>query len=136
MAASAAATVGGRKRAGRSVAKDARPTERRGTASSGHIVKLLVGQSHGFIRLADKRDIYFHRCHLEEGTPFNDFAAGDAVTVELLEDDVSAARAAGQTAAVTLNPVSLRRPALLRSGQAGHVGFVELTDGHSVRSGR
>ena len=103
MAASAAATVGGRNRAGRSVAEDARPAERRGTASTGHVVKLLVGQSHGFIRLAVKPDIYFHRSHLEEGTPFNDFAAVDAVTFELLEDAVSGARAADQTAPVTLN---------------------------------
>jgi len=69
------------------------PPERRGAAATGRIVKLLIGQSHGFIRLADGRDIYFHRSDLQEGTSFNDFAVGDAVTFELLEDAVSGARA-------------------------------------------
>ena len=71
----------------------ARPTERRGAASAGRIVKLLIGQSHGFIRLADSREIYFHRSDLEEGVSFNDFTIGDAVVFELLEDAVSGARA-------------------------------------------
>jgi hypothetical protein len=61
--------------------------------STGRIVKLLIGQSHGFIRLADTREIYFHRSDLEEGTAFNDFTIGDAVIFELLEDAVSGARA-------------------------------------------
>jgi hypothetical protein len=61
--------------------------------STGRIVKLLIGQSHGFIRLADAREIYFHRSDLEDGTAFNDFIIGDAVTFELLEDVVSGARA-------------------------------------------
>jgi cold shock CspA family protein len=90
----AVAIVGGRNRAGRSVAeRPLRPVERRGAASTGRIVKLLVGQSHGFIRLADNRDIYFHRSDLEEGVSFNDFAIGDVVIFELLEDAVSGARA-------------------------------------------
>jgi cold shock CspA family protein len=67
--------------------------ERRGVVSTGRIVKLLVGQSHGFIRLADARDVYFHRSDLEDGTAFNDFIIGDVVTFELLEDAVSGARA-------------------------------------------
>jgi hypothetical protein len=70
-----------------------RPAEQRGAASTGRIVKLLIGQSHGFIRLADSREIYFHRSDLEESTAFNDFAVGDAVIFELLEDAVSGARA-------------------------------------------
>ena len=73
----------------------ARPVEQRGAVSTGCIVKLLVGQSHGFIRLADSREIYFHRSDLQEGTSFNDFAIGDAVIFELLEDAVSGARALG-----------------------------------------
>ena len=60
--------------------------------SSGRIVNLQVGQSHGFIRVADRREIYFHRSDLDEGTSFNDFTIGDAVTFELLEDAVSGAR--------------------------------------------
>jgi hypothetical protein len=71
----------------------ARPAERRGAVSAGRIVKLLIGQSHGFIRLADSREIYFHRSDLEEGVSFNDFTIGDAVIFELLEDAVSGARA-------------------------------------------
>ena len=59
----------------------------------GRIVKLLVGQSHGFIRTTDGREIFFHRSDVREGTSFNDFGVGDAVTFELLEDAVSGARA-------------------------------------------
>jgi len=70
-----------------------RPPERRGVASTGAIVELRTGQGHGFIRLADGRDIYFHRSDLEDGTSFNDFAVGQPVTFELLEDRVSGARA-------------------------------------------
>jgi cold shock CspA family protein len=83
----------GRKATRGGTAGSARPAERRGAASSGRIVKLLIGQSHGFIRLADGREIYFHRSDLEEGTSFNDFAIGDPVNFELLEDEVSGARA-------------------------------------------
>jgi cold shock CspA family protein len=53
----------------------------------------MVGQGHGFIRLSDNRDVFFHRSDLLEGTSFNDFAVGDTVTFELLEDAVSGARA-------------------------------------------
>jgi cold shock CspA family protein len=56
-------------------------------------VKLLIGQGHGFIRLVDTREIYFHRSDLQESTAFNDFAIGDTVIFELLEDAVSGARA-------------------------------------------
>ena len=69
------------------------PAERRGVATTGRIVKLLIGQSHGFIRLADNREVYFHRSDLEDGTQFNDFTIGDGVSFELLEDPVSGARA-------------------------------------------
>jgi cold shock CspA family protein len=70
-----------------------RPAERRGIVTNGRIVKLFVGQGHGFIRLTDKRDVFFHRNDVREGTSINDFAIGDAVTFELLEDAVSGARA-------------------------------------------
>jgi cold shock CspA family protein len=71
----------------------ARPAERRGAVSTGRIAKLLIGQSHGFIRVANGREIYFHRSDLEDGISFNDFALGDVVSFELLEDAVSGARA-------------------------------------------
>jgi cold shock CspA family protein len=62
-------------------------------ASSGRIVGLRTGLGYGFIRAAGGREIYFHRSDLEDGTSFNDFAVGQAVTFELLEDRVSGPRA-------------------------------------------
>jgi cold shock CspA family protein len=56
-------------------------------------VTLLTGQGHGYIRLADDRQIFFHRSDVREGTSFNDFAVGDSVRFDLLEDDVSGPRA-------------------------------------------
>jgi cold shock CspA family protein len=81
------------------VAKPAlsRPQERRGVSTTGRIAKLLVGQGHGFIRLSDDREVFFHRSDVREGTSFNDFAVNDSVTFELLEDAVSGARALGVT---------------------------------------
>jgi len=54
---------------------------------------LLVGQGHGFIRLANHREVFFHRSDVREGTSFNDFAVGDAVQFELFDDAVSGPRA-------------------------------------------
>jgi cold shock CspA family protein len=70
-----------------------RPAERRGTPSSGRIVTLFIGQGHGFIRPTNDRKVFFHRSDLREGTSFNDFAVGDTVRFELLEDEVSGPRA-------------------------------------------
>ncbi|HEX7796749.1 MAG TPA: cold shock domain-containing protein [Vicinamibacterales bacterium] len=69
------------------------PAKRRGPLCTGRIAKLLIGQNHGFIRVADSPDVFFHRSDLDDGTRFNDFAVGDVVTFELLEDAVSGARA-------------------------------------------
>ena len=66
---------------------------RTGTPATGTIVRLLVGQGHGYIRLADRRDIYFHRGDLAEGAPFNEFAVGDKLSFEVLEDRFSGPRA-------------------------------------------
>lgn len=68
------------------------PFSPRGKAATGRIAKILVGQAHGFIRLRDNREVFFHRGDLAEGTAFNDLQIGDAVTFELLEDAVSGAR--------------------------------------------
>jgi hypothetical protein len=65
----------------------------RGKPATGRITKLFVGQAHGFFRLRDDREIFFHRGNLREGTAFNDLHIGDAVTFEFLEDPVSGARA-------------------------------------------
>src|SRR5262245_7579493 len=67
--------------------------ERRGVPSTGRIVTLFIGQGHGFIRLANDREVFFHRSDVREGTSFNEFEAGDTVRFELLEDDVSGPRA-------------------------------------------
>jgi hypothetical protein len=70
----------------------ARP-QRIATPATGTIAKLMVGQGHGYIRLADRRDVYFHRGDLAEGTPFNEFTVGDTLSFELLEDRFSGPRA-------------------------------------------
>jgi len=61
--------------------------------TNGRIVKLLIGHGHGFIRVANDRDIFFHRSDVREGTSFNDFTVGDSVVFELFDDPVSGARA-------------------------------------------
>ena len=50
---------------------------------TGRIANLLVGQCHGFIRLPNAREVYFHRADLQEGTAFNDLRIGEAETFEL-----------------------------------------------------
>jgi hypothetical protein len=80
--------------------KPPRPAEQASVPASGRIVRLLIGQGHGYIRLADDREIYFHRADLLEGTSINDLDVGDDVTFRLLDDSVSGARALS----VTLRP--------------------------------
>ncbi len=82
-----------RKVAPRASRMPARPPDRRGTASAGRIAKLCVGQGHGFIRLTNDREVYFHRADVCEGSSINDFVLGEPVMFELLEDAVSGARA-------------------------------------------
>ena len=69
------------------------PPEQRGIPRTGRIVTLFIGQGHGFIRLANDREVFFHRSDVQEGTSFNDFAVGDTVRFDLLEDNVSGPRA-------------------------------------------
>jgi cold shock CspA family protein len=69
------------------------PSRPRGVVCDGRIVKLFVGQAYGFIRLGDQRDVFFHRADVCDGLSINDFAVGDFVTFELLDDSVSGARA-------------------------------------------
>jgi cold shock CspA family protein len=64
-----------------------------GTVARGRIIKLMIGQGHGFIRLANRREVFFHRSDVREGTSFNELAVGDVVTFELVEDRISGARA-------------------------------------------
>jgi cold shock CspA family protein len=69
------------------------PSQPRGIVSIGRVARLFVGQCYGYIRLANNREIYFHRSDLHEGTSINDLRVGDPVTFELLEDRISGARA-------------------------------------------
>jgi cold shock CspA family protein len=80
-------TAPGRKVAG------SRTFEARGIPGTGRIVTLFFGQGHGFIRMANGRDVFFHRSDVREGASFNELAVGDTVRFELLEDNVSGARA-------------------------------------------
>lgn len=66
-----------------------------GAFSSGRIIKLMIGQGYGFIRMADHRGVFFHRADLRDGIAFNDLVVGHAVTFELINDPISGARARG-----------------------------------------
>jgi cold shock CspA family protein len=83
----------GRNTAPKRTNKTSWPKAPRGKSATGRIARILVGQGHGFIRLRDDREIFFHRGDLREGTAFNDLHIGDTVTFEVLEDSVSGARA-------------------------------------------
>lgn len=69
------------------------PGEQPGPSHSGRIVTLVLGHGHGFIRLADRREVFFHRSDLRDGTGFGDLAIGEILTFELLEDPISGPRA-------------------------------------------
>jgi len=78
--------------------KPERPLPPVGTPAQGRIVRLLVGQGHGFIRRRQRGpDVFFHRADLEQGTAFNTLAVGDTVWFHLIVDAVSGARAVGVT---------------------------------------
>jgi|SRR5437867_11687373 len=78
--------------AARIASMDRRP-DVRGTRATGRVARLMIGQGHGFIRLNNQRDVFFHRADVMEGTAFNALRVGDAVIFELFEDAVSGARA-------------------------------------------
>jgi cold shock CspA family protein len=64
-----------------------------GTLAFGRVTKLQVGQGHGYIRLENAREVFFHRADMRDGTSFNDLHVGADVIFELFEDPVSGARA-------------------------------------------
>ncbi len=68
-----------------------------GARTSGTIARIAVGQGYGFVRLRDRREVFFHRADLDESTPFNSLQIGDAVTFELIVDDISGPRAVSVT---------------------------------------
>ena len=67
------------------------------TRASGTIIRLVVGQSHGFIRLRDRREVFFHRADLREDTSFNTLKVGEPVAFDLITDAVSGPRAISVT---------------------------------------
>jgi len=73
------------------------PRAPQGARTSGTIARLAVGQGHGFIRLRDRREVFFHRADLDENTPFNSLKNGEFVTFELIVDAISGPRAVAVT---------------------------------------
>jgi cold shock CspA family protein len=73
--------------------KVGRPKDPVGTPAVGRIARLQIGQSHGFIRVRNSREVFFHRADLAEDTAFNTLQIGDVVSFHLIEDAVSGARA-------------------------------------------
>jgi cold shock CspA family protein len=59
---------------------------------TGVVVRIVRGQSHGFIQTTEDREVFFHRSDIT-GSSFNDLAPGDPVTFNLTDDTVSGPRA-------------------------------------------
>ena len=74
--------------------KPNQPLPPSGRPTSGRIIRIHAGQSHGFIRDAESREVFFHRSDTTFGT-FNKLIVGDKVAFELIEDRVSGPRATG-----------------------------------------
>ena len=70
-----------------------RPNAPASTPSTGRIARLLVGQAYVFIRVRNGRAIFFHRADLRDATTFNTLQVGDLVVFELVDDQLSGARA-------------------------------------------
>ncbi len=66
--------------------------EERGQKTTGHVIRLLYGQSYGLIRIADRRQVFFHRKDAKVGL-FNKLSIGDHVAFELIEDPLTGPRA-------------------------------------------
>ena len=66
--------------------------EERGQRATGRVVRMLYGQSYGLIRMADRRDVFFHRKDARASL-FNNLTVGDAVGFELIEDELTGPRA-------------------------------------------
>ena len=64
-----------------------------GVSAKGTIIRLVIGQSHGFIRVRDGREVFFHRADMRDDTSFNTLQVGDRVVFELIADAVSGPRA-------------------------------------------
>ena len=58
---------------------------------TGMVGRIVRGQSYGFIRTTEDREVFFHRS--DALSSFNDLATGDPVTFRLTDDTVSGPRA-------------------------------------------
>jgi len=74
--------------------KPNQPIPPSGRPASGKVIRIHAGQSHGFIRDAERREVFFHRSDTATGT-FNRLTVGDKVAFDLIEDRVSGPRATG-----------------------------------------
>lgn len=72
--------------------KPSKAVDRTVHAATGRIVRILVGHGHGFIRLSNDRDVFFHRADMQEGSELRDLHVGDRVAFDLLDDPVSGPR--------------------------------------------
>jgi cold shock CspA family protein len=72
--------------------KPNQPIPPTGRPARGKIARMHSGQSHGFIRAEDHREVFFHRSDTSFGT-FNSLLVGDAVAFDLIEDRCSGPRA-------------------------------------------
>jgi cold shock CspA family protein len=68
-----------------------------GARTSGTIARIVVGHGHGFIRVRDRREVFFHRADLEDDTSFNSLQRGELVTFALIVDVISGPRAVSVT---------------------------------------
>ena len=59
---------------------------------TGMVDRIVRGQSYGFIRTTEDREVFFHRSGVT-GSSFNDLAPGDPVTFRLTDDTLSGPRA-------------------------------------------
>ena len=64
----------------------------KGRPMIGVVGRIVLGQSHGFIRTNEDRKVFFHRSDVTRSS-FNDLATGDRVTFNLTDDTVSGPRA-------------------------------------------
>jgi len=59
---------------------------------TGVVLRIVRGQSHGFIRTTEDREVFFHRSDVTHSS-FNDLATGDPVTFRWTDDITSGPRA-------------------------------------------
>jgi cold shock CspA family protein len=66
--------------------------DQRGRPMTGRVTRILYGQGFGFIRVDERRDVFFHRKDVFGGT-FNELVVDDHVALELVEDALTGPRA-------------------------------------------